>query len=174
MKRSLFVIGFIAFALAAKAGISAGILPLGATLPMITHAPHVVLTHAGDKTQVDMALPQTLGATNTQRLSKEVTYNEECTLEKDGLPVFTKRTITYPRVEATITRVSANNVSINWKSKDIAFMASYTEGACSVQAPVWTVDTGTHNVDLNNHTPENIKGWLLKLSTQSPPIGDQP
>lgn len=174
MKRVLFVVGFVVSALAAKAGISAAILPLGASLPIITQTPHVVLTHAEDKTMVDMVIPQTLGATHTQRLSKEITYNEECNVDKDNAPVFTKRTVTYPRIEATITRVSTNNVSISWKSKDIAWTASYTEGDCSVQAPVWTVDTGTHNIDLNNHNPETIKGWVLTLSPMSAPVGEQP
>ena len=172
MKRTIWILALSGIvATAAHAAISSALLP--APLFISTVTPHIVLTNSEDPTEISMALPDTIVASRTQRLSKDITYNNTCTLDKDGKPTFEKTTTPYPRVAATVTRVSTNELLVEWKTRQLDKLNTYTMDACTIEAPLWNVKEHSQRM-LMNDASMTIDGWNLELSTQLPGIGDRP
>ena len=99
----------------AHAALPTSVLP--SPLYLSTVSPHVVLSNAQDPTEISMLVPDTIGAVGNQRLSKDITYTNTCTLDKDGKPTAGRTTVAYPRVSASVTRVSTNEVLVEWKTR---------------------------------------------------------
>ena len=136
-------------------------------------APYVIIKNNVDSTEISMLAPDTLGASRTQRLSKDLTYNNTCTLDKSGNPIIEKTTAAYPRIAATLTRVSSEELLVEWKTRRLEKLTTYTVEACTIEAPVWDVKEHSRKIILSE-TSIQIDGWTLELRTQLPGIGATP
>lgn len=171
MKRIVWLLALSGIAAtAAHAALSSSLLP--APLFISTATPHVILKNLADPTEISMAVPDTIGASRTQRLSKDITYNNACTLDKAGAPTLEKATFAYPRVAATVTRVSSDELLVEWKTRELEKLSTYTMDACTIEAPMWSVKEHSKRMQLND-TSLQIDGWRLELSTQLPGIGER-
>lgn len=162
-------------ALAGAAALAHAALPtsvLPSPLYLSTVSPHVVLSNAQDPTEISMLVPDTIGAMGNQRLSKDITYTNTCTLDKDGKPTAGRTTVAYPRVSASVTRVSTNEVLVEWKTRHLDKMSTYTMDACTIEAPVWAVKDHSQTVTLDS-AATTTDGWTLKLTTELPGLGTQ-
>lgn len=152
----------------AHAALPTSVLP--SPLYLSTVSPHVVLSNAQDPTEISMLVPDTIGAVGSQRLSNNITYTNTCTLDKDGTPTAGRTTVAYPRVSASVTRVSTNEVLVEWKTRNLDKMSTYTMDACTIEAPVWAVKDHSQTITLDN-AATTTDGWTLKLTTELPGLG---
>ncbi len=154
----------------AHAALPTSLLP--SPLYLSTVSPHVVLSNTEDPTEISMLVPDTIGAVGTQRLSKDITYTNTCTLNNSGMPTAGRTTVTYPRVSASVTRVSTNEVLVEWKTRQLDKMSTYTMDACTIEAPLWVVKDHSQTVALDG-AAQKADGWTLKLTTELPGFGTQ-
>ena len=118
-----------------------------------------------------MLAPDILGASRTQRLSKDLTYNNACTLDKNGKPMVENTTAAYPRIAATITRISSDELLVEWKTRRLEKLATYTVDACTIEAPVWDVKEHSEKMRFSEAAIQ-IDGWTLELRTQRSSLGE--
>lgn len=154
----------------AHAALPTSLLP--SPLYLSTVSPHVVLSNTDDPTEISMVVPDTIGAVGTQRLSRDITYTNTCTLDKAGAPTAARTTVAYPRVSASVTRVSTNKVLVEWKTRNLDKMSTYTMDACTIEAPVWVVKDHSQTVTLDG-AATTTDGWSLKLTTELPGLETQ-
>lgn len=173
MKKRIWSVALVLAATAAAlahAALPPSVLP--SPLYLSTVSPHVVLSNTEDPTEISMQVPDTIGAVGTQRLSKDITYTNTCTLNKAGMPTPGRTTVTYPRVSASVTRVSTNEVLVEWKTRHLDKMSTYTMDTCTIEAPLWVVKDHSQTVALDG-TTKTTDGWTLKLTTELPGFGAQ-
>lgn len=173
MNRSIWILaltGLLATA-ASHSALSSALLP--SPLFISTSTPHLTLKNGDDPTEISMAVPDTIGASRTQRLSKDITYKNACSLDKHGKPTSEKATFTYPRVAATVTRLSTNELVVEWKTRELEKMSTYTMDACTIEAPIWRVGEHRQKMAMDD-TKIHVEDWVVELSTTLPGIGARP
>ena len=170
MNKRIWFVALAGAAALAHAALPPSVLP--SPLYLSTVSPHVVLSNTEDPTEISMQVPDTIGAVGTQRLSKDITYTytNTCTLNKAGMPTPGRTTVAYPRVSASVTRVSTNEVLVEWKTRHLDKMSTYTMDACTIEAPLWVVKDHSQTVALDG-TTKTTDGWTLKLTTELPGLG---
>lgn len=169
MKRAIWILALSGIvATAAHAAISSALMLAPEMIK--TTSPHLVMQNLDDPTEISMAVPNTIGASHTQRLSKDITYRNACTLNKDGNPTLEKATFSYPRISATVTRVGSNELLVEWKTRELYKISTYTLDTCTVEAPMWNVKEHSSRMSMND-AGVKIDGWNLELTTQLPGMG---
>lgn len=112
-----------------------------------------------------MLIPQTIGEKTTHQLNKELIYPNACTIGEDGSAKKSFQTTVYPSISASVTRTSSDAIQLQWKTRQLKKMNTYTVDACSVESPSWAIEKHDEMVSLSEHATK-IGDLTIQISTQ--------